>query len=81
MLMWQSEWDNFHYWNLKTPNIVPNAYLDKKRMTNFTSKQYLEVLALEDGQKTRDLIGPQTEFDSKLKPVRKHLAEGWLLES
>ena len=74
-IMWQSEWDNFNYWNMKTPTICVNKYLAGKRLTNFKPKQHLELLELEESQKTRDMIGPLTEFDSKLKPSFKHLSE------
>ena len=74
-LMWQSEWDRFNFWNLKTPSIRPNRYLVEKRITNFTSKQYMEVLENENKQKTRDIIGPQTKFEAGLKPSFRHLGE------
>lgn len=74
-LMWQSEWDRFNFWNLKTPNIHPNKYLVEKRITNFTLKQHMEVLENETKQKTRDFIGPQTEFDSQLKASHRHLGD------
>ena len=74
-IMWQSEWDNFNYWNMKTPTIVASKYLEGKRMTNFKPKQHMELLELESKQKTRDMIGPLTEFDAKLKPNYKHLSE------
>ena len=67
-LMWQSEWDRFNYWVMKTPNIVPSQYLVGKRITNFTAKQHLEALNLEKKQKTRDLIGPQYEIRNMVGP-------------
>ena len=74
-IMWQSEWDRFNYWNFKTANICVDRYLKDKRITNFTMKQYMEVLELEKGQKTRDLIGPQTRLEAESKPYYRHLGE------
>ena len=74
-LMWQTEWDRFHYWNLKTPSIVPNEYLRRKRLTNFTAKQYDELLKIEEKQKTREVIGPQTKFEATRKVKFQHLGD------
>ena len=52
MLMWQSEWERFNYWNLKTPSVRKSPYLERKRLTNFTSKQSEEISANEQVQKT-----------------------------
>ena len=51
LLMWQTEWERFNYWNLKTPSVRTNSYLVRKRLTNFTEDQYKEVLANEALQK------------------------------
>ena len=54
-LMWQTEWERFNYWNLKTPSVRKSAYLERKRMTNFTPKQYEEIQSVERVQKTTDM--------------------------
>ena len=74
-LMWQSEWDRFNYWNFKNANITKDAYLAEKRLTNFTTKQHMEILELEKKQKVRDVIGPQTELEAESKPYYRHLGE------
>lgn len=74
-IMWQSEWDRFNYWNFKTANISKDNFLEGKRLTNFTTKQYMEVLEMERKQKTRDMIGPQQRFEVENKPYYRHLGE------
>ena len=54
-LMWQSEWERFNYWNLKTPSVRKSSYLERKRLTNFTMKQYEEIQSNEMAQKTTDI--------------------------
>ena len=54
MIMWQSEWERFNYWNLKTPYLKRSPYLDRKRLTNFTTVQYDEILSVEQSQKTTE---------------------------
>ena len=75
MIMWQSEWDRFNYWNFKTANVCKDRRLTEKRITNFTAKQHMEVLEMERSLKTRDLIGPQTEDEAKSVPTRRHLGD------
>ena len=74
-IMWQSEWDKYNYWNLKTPNICKNRYLDSKRITNFTIKQYMEVLENERKQQRRDLVGPLNYKEDEIKPLYRHLGD------
>lgn len=74
-LMWQSEWDKFNYWSFKTSNICKDKHLEEKRLTNFTMKQYMEVLEVEKRQKTRDVIGPQQRFEVESKPCYRHLGD------
>ena len=51
-LMWQSEWERFNYWNLKTPSVRKSPYLERKRLTNFTVLQHDELMSNERVQKT-----------------------------
>ena len=74
-LMWQTEWDRFNYWVMKTPNLVPNRYLVGKRITNFTAKQHMEVINLEKKQKTREFVGPQYEIRNWTGPQTRDEAE------
>ena len=49
--MWQIEWDRFNYWNLKTPNVKKNLYLEGKRITNYTQEAISQVLEMENKQR------------------------------
>ena len=49
-LMWQTEWEQFNYWNLKTPYIKTSSYLASKKLSNFTSVERNEILACEQRQ-------------------------------
>ena len=60
-IMWQSEWERFNYWNLKTPKVRHSSYMESRRITNFTSHQYDEITRNELQQKQRDMIGPVNE--------------------
>ena len=53
-LMWQSEWERFNYWNLKTPLARKSSYMEGKKITNFNDKQYSEVMEDENRQRRRE---------------------------
>ena len=72
LLMWQSEWERFNYWNLKTSLIKRSAYMEGKKITNFTSKQYDEIIEDEEKQRPRDIVGPLSREDSNLPVQRYH---------
>ena len=55
-LMWQSEWEYFNMWNIKTSSVRENPYLTRKRITNFTEAHYREVKRLEKLQSTSTII-------------------------
>ena len=54
-LMWQSEWEYFNMWNIKTSNVRENPYLARKRITNFTEAHYQEIKRLEKLQSTNKI--------------------------
>ena len=56
LLMWQSQWEHFVYWNLKTSDVRRSDYLDRKRLTNFTSKQRNEVMTFEKVDSRREFF-------------------------
>ena len=60
-IMWQSEWERFNYWNLKTPRVRRSDYMESRRITNFTPLKHEEIMRNESLQKTRDFIGPVNE--------------------
>ena len=54
-LMWQSEWEYFNMWNIKTSNVRASPYLSRKLITNFTPVQYQEVKQMELKQSTNKI--------------------------
>ena len=54
-LMWQSEWEYFNMWNVKTVNVRVNSYLERKRITNFDDAHYQSVQAHEKSQSTNKI--------------------------
>ena len=83
VLMWQSEWDRFNFWNMKTPSIRPDKYLVSKRITNFTNKQHMEALEIERKQRieqsylveNRGMVGPLDRVEAERKPYLRHLGD------
>ena len=51
-LMWQSEWEYFNQWNVKTASVRPNSYLERKRITNFDNEHYQSLKDHEKKQST-----------------------------
>ena len=47
MLMWQSQWEHFIHWNLRTSDVRRSDYLERKRLTNYTDQQRGELISLE----------------------------------
>ena len=54
-LMWQSEWEYFNMWNVKTSSVRASPYLSRKLITNFTPTQYQEVKQMELKQSTNKI--------------------------
>ena len=71
LLMWQSEWERFNYWNLKTPLVRKSAYMEGKKLTNFTPKQYDEIVDDENRQKNREVAGPLNREEA-MQPARRY---------
>lgn len=51
-LMWQSEWEYFNMWNVRTKNVRVNPYLERKRITNFDISHYHVIQTHEKTQST-----------------------------
>ena len=58
LLMWQSQWEHFLYWNLKHSDVAKNSRMECKRLTNFGPAQRLELL------QTERLRSNQTSFNT-----------------
>ena len=54
-LMWQSEWEYFNMWNVKTADVRKNSYCERKLITNFDEVQYQAVKENEKNQSTNKI--------------------------
>ena len=51
-LMWQSEWEYFNLWNVKTSSVKTSSYLERKKITNFDERHYQTIREHERAQST-----------------------------
>ena len=62
LLMWQSQWEHFLYWNLKHSDVTKSSRMEGKRITNFGPTQRAELLQLEQDSSTQTSFNTESYF-------------------